>query len=47
MIYTFIARALLGPAGRGVLSGDEGVDLGLLRVAGPAGAATATATTPC
>ena len=36
MTYTFIARALLGPAGRGVLSGDEGVDLRLLRVASPA-----------
>ena len=30
-------RALLGSAGRGVLSGDEGVDLGLLRVASPPG----------
>ena len=37
MTYTFIAQALLGPARRGLLSGDEGVDLGLLCLAGQPG----------
>ena len=42
MTYTFIARGLLGPAGGGVLPGDEGVDLRVLRLAGPARVATVT-----